>query len=117
MYGKYSKQGLAIAAFPCNQFNNQEPGTAGQIRTFCTDKYDVTFDMFAKVEVNGDSAAPFYKHLTGLDAKPKGAGKVTWNFEEFVIDREGTVVGRFGPRTTPDDPAIVKLIESGLADK
>ena len=117
LYGKYSKQGLAIAAFPCNQFNNQEPGTAGQIRTFCTDKYDVTFDMFAKVEVNGDSAAPFYKHLTGLDAKPKGAGKVTWNFEKFVIDREGNVVGRFGPRPKPDAPAIVKLIESGLADK
>jgi len=117
LYGKYSKQGLAIAAFPCNQFNNQEPGTAGQIRTFCTDKYDVTFDMFAKVEVNGDSAAPVYKHLTGLDAKPKGAGKVTWNFEKFVIDRTGNVVGRFGPRTKPDDPAIIKLIESGLAEK
>jgi glutathione peroxidase len=117
LHDKYSKQGLAVAAFPCNQFNGQEPGTAKQIRTFCTDNYNVTFDMFAKIEVNGDSAAPLYKHLTGLDAKPKGAGKVTWNFEKFVIDRKGNVVGRFGPRTKPDDPAIIKLIESGLAEK
>ena len=86
LHDKYSKQGLAVAAFPCNQFNNQEPGSAKEIRT-C------------------------------LDAKPKGAGKVTWNFEKFVIDRKGNVVGRFGPRTKPDDPAIIKLIESGLADK
>ena len=117
LHDKYSKQGLAVVGFPCNQFNKQEPGTAKDIRTFCTDSYSVTFDMFAKIEVNGDSATPFYKHLTGLDAKPKGAGKVTWNFEKFVIDRRGNVVGRFGPRTKPDDPAIIKLIESGLAEK
>ena len=117
LHDKYSKQGLAVVGFPCNQFNNQEPGTAKDIRTFCTDSYSVTFDMFAKIEVNGDSATPFYKHLTGLGAKPKGAGKVAWNFEKFVIDRTGNVVGRFGPRTKPDDPAIIKLIESGLAEK
>ena len=71
--------------------------------------------MFSKVNVNGKDAAPFYKHLTGLDAKPKGAGKVAWNFEKFVVDRQGNVIGRFGPRTKPDDPAVIKLIETALA--
>lgn len=117
LHDKYSKQGLSVAGFPCNQFANQEPGSAAQIRQFCTDNFKVTFDMFAKVDVNGENACPLYKLLTGQDVKPKGAGKVSWNFEKFVIDRKGNVIGRFGPRTAPDDPAIIKLIEDSLAAK
>ncbi len=117
LHTKYGKQGLSVAGFPCNQFANQEPGTAAQIRQFCTDNFKVTFDMFAKVSVNGDEACPLYKHLTGLDVKPKGAGNVAWNFEKFVLDRNGKVIGRFGPRISPEDPAIIKLIEASLAAK
>ena len=117
MHTKYSKSGLSVLGFPCNQFGGQEPGTNAEIKTFCTSKYKVSFDMFSKVNVNGKDAAPFYKHLTKQAAKPKGAGKVAWNFEKFIVDRQGKVIGRFGPGTKPDDPAVIELIESALAKK
>jgi glutathione peroxidase len=115
LHQKYADKGLAILGFPCNQFNQQEPGTADEIREFCRAKYGVTFDMFAKINVNGDEACPLYKHLTALDTKPTGAGKISWNFEKFVINRHGEVVARFAPRTKPDDPEVVKVIETELA--
>ncbi len=117
LHEKYSKQGLTVLGFPCNQFRQQEPGTAEEIREFCRVNYRVEFDLFAKVEVNGDGACEFYKHLTSLDTKPKGPGKIDWNFEKFVIGRNGRVVARFSPRTRPDDPALVKVIEAELAKK
>jgi len=117
LHDKYAKDGLAILGFPCNQFLSQEPGTAGQIRQFCTVKYGVTFDLFAKVEVNGKGACDLYKTLTALDTKPVGPGKISWNFEKFILGRDGEVVARFGPRTKPDDPQIVKVIEAELAKK
>ena len=117
MHKKLAKQGLSILGFPCNQFGNQEPGTDSEIKTFCTGKYDVGFDMFAKVNVNGPKAAPFYKYLTKQVTMPKVAGKVSWNFEKFVIDRKGKVIGRFGPRVAPNDPAIQTLVKQALAAK
>ena len=117
MHTKYNKSGLSVLGFPCNQFGAQEPGTNAEIKEFCKSKYEVSFDMFSKVNVNGKDAAPFYKHLRKQAAKPKGPGKVTWNFEKFVIDRQGKVIGRFGPRTKPNDPAVLKLIEGALAKK
>lgn len=117
LHKKYADAGLAILGFPSNQFREQEPGTAAEIREFCSAKYGVTFDLFDKINVNGDGAAPFYKHLTALDTKPVGAGEISWNFEKFLIDRQGHVVARFAPRTKPDDPEVVKAIEAALAKK
>jgi len=117
LHEKYSDKGLAILGFPCNQFLKQEPGTAEEIKDFCRVNYGVTFPMFAKIEVNGKGACDLYKHLTSLDTKPKGAGKITWNFEKFVIGRGGEVVARFSPRTKPDSPKVIKVIEDELAKK
>ncbi len=117
LYDDHKEQGLAVLGFPSNQFGDQEPGTNEQIATFCNDNYNVTFDLFSKVEVNGESAAPVYAWLTSQKTDPNGAGDITWNFEKFVIDRSGKVIGRFGPRTEPDDEALVALIEKALEEK
>jgi len=117
LHEKYSRQGLAILGFPCNQFLGQEPGSAEEIKAFCRVSYGVAFDLFSKVEVNGENACELYKFLTSLDTKPKGAGKIGWNFEKFLIDRKGMVVARFGSGTKPDDPAVVAIIERELATK
>jgi len=114
LHKKYAEQGLAILGFPCNQFGKQEPGSATEIRDFCSKNYGVSFDMFEKIDVNGDDANSFYKHLTSLDLKPAGSGKISWNFEKFLIDREGNVVARFSPRTSPDDAEVVAAIEKAL---
>jgi glutathione peroxidase len=117
LYTKYSDQGFVILGFPCNQFGKQEPGTADEIRKFCTDKYNVTFPMMAKVDVNGDGACDLYKYLTPLDAKPKGAGKVKWNFEKFLVGRDGQVVARYPSQSKPDSDEVVKAIETELGKK
>lgn len=115
VYEKYKDQGLVVLGFPCNQFRQQEPGSAKEISEFCTKNYGVTFDMFDKVEVNGDGACPLYKQLTALDLQPKGKGDIDWNFEKFVLDRSGKPVARFAPKTKPDDEAVVATIEKLLA--
>ena len=117
LHDKHAKDGLAVLGFPCNQFLWQEPGTAEQIQEFCQVNYGVSFDMFAKVKVNGKEACDLYKTLTALDTKPVGAGKISWNFEKFIIGRDGEVVARFSPRTKPNDPEVVKVIEAELAKK
>jgi glutathione peroxidase len=115
LHEKYSEQGLAILGFPCNQFLRQEPGSAQEIQKFCQLNYGVTFDMFAKVEVKGKNACELYRFLTSLDTKPKGAGKIGWNFEKFIIDRNGFVVARFGSGTKPDALEVISIIERELA--
>ncbi len=117
LHEKYANEGLAILGFPCNQFGKQEPGTADEIREFCQVNYGVSFDMFAKVDVNGDEACDLYKHLTSLETRPKGPGKISWNFEKFVIGRSGEVVARFEPKTRPDAPEVVKVIDAELAKR
>ena len=117
LHEKYGSQGLVVLGFPCNQFKAQEPGSAEQIKQFCTVNYGVTFPLFAKIEVNGDGACPLYKHLTSLSTKPKGPGAISWNFEKFVIGRTGKVVARFPSKTKPDDPEVIKVIEAELAKK
>ena len=117
LHRKYAKQGLAVVGFPCNQFGGQEPGTAEEIQEFCRVNYGVQFDLFAKIDVNGDEACPLYKYLTSQKTKPQGPGKITWNFEKFLIGRNGKVVARFDHRTKPDDPEVVKAIEAELAKK
>ncbi len=115
LHEKYADRGLAILGFPCNQFGKQEPGSAQEIQEFCRLNYGVSFDMFAKVDVNGEDACDLYRHLTSLDTEPKGPGKISWNFEKFVVDRSGDVVARFEPRTKPDAPEVIAVIERELA--
>lgn len=115
LHEKYADKGLAILGFPSNQFGQQEPGTAEQIREFCRTNYGVTFDLFSKIDVNGENASELYKHLTAVETKPKGPGKISWNFEKFIIGRNGEVVARFAPKTRPDDPEVIQVIERELA--
>lgn len=114
LYDRYKDKGFVVLAFPCNQFGSQEPGSEAEIKQFCSTKYNVNFPMFSKVDVNGDDAAPFYKYLTSKDVKPVGSGKISWNFEKFLINRDGQLVGRFSPRTAPGDVELIKAIEAEL---
>lgn len=115
IYEKYKDKGLVIVGVPCNQFGAQEPGSNQKILEFCQSTYKVTFDMLAKVDVKSDTACPLYKYLTSVDTKPLGAGPVKWNFEKFVLGRDGEVIGRFGSSVKPDDAAFVSLIEAALS--
>ena len=117
LYEKHKDQGLVVLGFPCNQFGKQEPGSAKEISEFCTTNYGVTFTMFDKVEVNGDGACELYKQLTKLDLEPAGSGKIKWNFEKFLVNRDGQPVARFAPKTAPDDDDFVAAVEALLADK
>jgi glutathione peroxidase len=114
-YEKYKEKGFVVLGFPCNQFGRQEPGTEAEIKEFCSTNYNVSFPMFSKIDVNGENAAPIYKYLTSKDAKPAGKGEISWNFEKFLIDREGNLVNRFAPRTKPSDPELIKALEAELA--
>ncbi len=117
LHEKYGKEGLAIVGVPCNQFGKQEPGSAKQIREFCTKNYGVEFDMLAKVDVNGEDACPLYKFLTSKKSNGKFAGKINWNFEKFLISREGDVVARFAPPVSPSDDKVTERIEGQLEKK
>jgi glutathione peroxidase len=111
LYEKYKDQGLIVLGFPCNQFRNQEPGDEKQIQEFCSKEYGVTFPLFAKIEVNGDGTAPFYKTLKEKAPTP---GKVDWNFEKFLISKDGKVVGRYKSKVAPDSQEMVTAIEGEL---
>tara|TARA_B100002051_G_C16700311_1_gene620603 strand:- start:208 stop:699 length:492 start_codon:yes stop_codon:yes gene_type:complete len=112
LYQKYKDKGLEILGFPCNQFGNQEPGSNDEIEEFCTLNYGVTFSMFSKVDVNGDSADPLFKFLTSNKKGLLGSSKVKWNFTKFLVDKNGKPVKRFAPTTTPEQISkdIEKLI-------
>lgn len=114
---KYKDKGLVVLGFPCNQFGKQEPGTAQEIADFCKQSYGVTFDMFEKIDVNGKNAAPLYKQLTSKAVSPKDPGDVKWNFEKFLIGRDGKVAGRFRSKTEPMSDELVKAIDAELAKK
>ncbi len=111
---EFAMRGFFVLGFPCNQFGGQEPGTEEQIADFCDANYGVTFPLFAKIDVSGESAHPLYRRLTQVADADGEAGDVAWNFEKFVIDDSGEIVGRFRPRTEPDDDAIIDLIEEHL---
>jgi glutathione peroxidase len=117
LHEKYADKGLVILGFPCNQFLGQEPGSEDEIKTFCETKYGVEFPMFAKVEVNGKGACDLYKQLTSLELAPVGKGDISWNFEKFLLDREGKPIARFSPRTKPDDAQVISAIEAALGGK
>lgn len=120
LHERYKDKGLALIGVPCNQFGAQEQGNSKEIREFCTNTYKVTFDMMEKVNVNdkGDAkACDLYRYLTNLNSKPKSQGNVSWNFEKFILDRKGNLIGRFESKVKPDDPAIIELIEKALGEK
>jgi len=112
MYEKYEKQGLIVIGVPANEFGKQEPGTNEEIEKFCSSKYSVTFPMMSKVVVKGKGIDPLYVELTGKSAK--FPGEIAWNFEKFVVGKDGQVVARFEPRTEPSDAKFVETIESEL---
>ncbi len=112
LYKKYSPQGLVVLGFPCNDFGGQEPGTNEEIKEFCTTKYAVTFPIFDKLHVKGPEQAPLYVALSGPEAKFPGDTK--WNFGKFLIGKDGEVIARFEPGTTPDDPSVVGAVETAL---
>lgn len=115
MYTKYKEKGLAILAFPANNFGGQEPGTNEEIKEFCATKYSVDFDLYSKISVKGDDQAPLYKFLTSEETDKEFAGDVEWNFTKFLVGKDGKIVARFDPKTKPDDPKVVKAIEDALA--
>jgi glutathione peroxidase len=131
LYAEKHAAGLEVLGFPANDFGAQEPGTEAEITAFCTSKYDVTFPMFAKISVVGEAKHPLYaeliaarpeaeggdsmrKNLEGYGIKPNPKPEVLWNFEKFVIGRDGSVVGRFTPDVAADDPRLLAVLEAAL---
>ena len=102
LWRKYEDRGLVVLGFPCDQFGHQEPGDEEEIKRFCSLKYDVTFPMFAKVDVNGENAHPLYRHLKKAAPGLLGTEAIKWNFTKFLVDREGKVVARYAPTDTPE---------------
>jgi glutathione peroxidase len=111
---KYADRGFSVVGFPCNQFGGQEPGGAEEITEFCSTTYGVSFPLFEKVDVNGAKRHPVFETLTAAADAEGRAGEVDWNFEKFLIAPDGTVVARFRPQVTPEDPAVVEAIEAQL---
>jgi glutathione peroxidase len=112
LHQKYEAKGLAVLGFPCNQFGAQEPGSEDEIASFCEINYGVTFPLFAKIDVNGDAAAPLYQFLKKAKPGLLGSEAIKWNFTKFLVDREGNVVERYAPNTEP--AAIAADIEKLL---
>ena len=115
LYERYKGDGLVVIGVPANDFGAQEPGTNEEIAKFCQSKYSVTFPMMEKVVVKGEGATPLYHYLTGKDTDPKFAGEVGWNFEKFLISRQGEVVGRFKSSVDPLSDPLVRAVKAELA--
>lgn len=111
---KYKGRGFSVLGFPCNQFAGQEPGSDEEIKAFCESRFDVTFPLFSKVDVNGDGRAPVYEFLTSQETQPDGPGDIKWNFAKFVVSKTGDVVGRFEPGVEPTDKVVTTAIEGAL---
>jgi len=102
LFRKYKDHGLVVLGFPCNQFGRQEPGTEAEIQRFCTSSYDVTFPLFAKIDVNGPAAHPLYEHLKSSRPGLLGTESIKWNFTKFLVNAQGDVVARYAPSDTPE---------------
>jgi glutathione peroxidase len=113
IYKEYKDKGFEILAFPCNQFGEQEPGTNEEIKNFCASKFDVTFRLFDKIDVNGKNKSPLYTILT--DNKITGKGEIKWNFEKFLIDKKGNVVARFPSKVEPTSEKLISALEKELS--
>lgn len=111
---RYADRGFTVLGFPCNQFFHQEPGTAEQIQEFCSLNYGVTFPLFARLDVKGEGQHPLYSLFSESADDSGKAGNVSWNFEKFLVGRDGRVVRRFRSKVTPEDPRIVEAVEALL---
>ena len=114
LHDTYAARGFAVLGFPCNQFGAQEPGTEGEIKSFCETSFGVTFPMFAKLDVNGEDRHPLYAALTEAPDADGASGDVQWNFEKFLVSAEGEVLARFRPRTEPLADEVVAAVEKAL---
>ena len=114
LHRKYKGRGFAVLGFPCNQFAGQEPGNDDEIKTFCETRFDVTFPLFSKVDVNGEDRHPVYEFLTSQETQPDGPGDIKWNFAKFIVDKQGKVVARFDPATEPTSKDMTTAIEEAL---
>lgn len=114
LYTTHTNRGFVVLGFPANDFLWQEPGTEAEIKSFCTLTYGVTFPMFSKITVKGKDIHPLYAYLTSKETNPQFGGSISWNFNKFLIGRDGAVVGRFGSRTKPDDKELVEALDKAL---
>jgi glutathione peroxidase len=114
LHEQYAGQNFTVIGVPCNQFLEQEPGSAEEIQTFCSTSYGVTFPLLEKIEVNGDDKHPLYAELEKTADAEGVDGDIRWNFEKFLVGRDGEVIARFAPQVEPEDPAVVGAIESAL---
>lgn len=114
IYAKYQGQGFVILGIPANNFGGQEPGTNEEIKTFCSTKYNVTFPMFSKVSVKGDDITPLYKFLTDKETNPEFGGDITWNFNKFLVDRNGKIIARFSTKDAPESEKVIQTLEAAL---
>ncbi|MCX7640682.1 MAG: glutathione peroxidase [Pyrinomonadaceae bacterium] len=117
IYEKYKEKGFYVLGFPANNFGNQEPGTNEEIKEFCTTRYRVTFPMFAKISVKGQDQHPLYKFLTDRETNPEFGGEITWNFNKFLIDRNGKIVARFSSKDKPESQLVIETIEKYLNER
>lgn len=115
LHAKYAGKGLAVLGFPSNDFGGQEPGSNEEIGAFCQKNYGVEFDMFSKVTVKGENKVPLFKYLTDASTNPASPGEIGWNFEKFLIGRDGKIIGRYKSKVTPDSPELVQALEAELA--
>lgn len=114
LHERYAERGFTVLGVPCNQFLGQEPGSAEEIAEFCSATYGVTFPMTEKVEVNGEGRHPLYERLVGVADAEGHSGDVRWNFEKFLIGRDGEVIARFSPQTEPDGAELVAAVEKAI---
>ena len=114
LYKTYKERGFVTLGFPANNFLSQEPGTNAEIRRFCTLNYGVSFPMFAKVSVKGKDMHPLYAYLTSKETNPEFGGAISWNFNKFLVGRDGRIVARFGSRTKPEDRKLVQAVEQAI---
>lgn len=111
---KYKGRGFAVLGFPCNQFAGQEPGSDEEIKTFCETRFNVSFPLFSKIDVNGPERHPVYEYLTSQQTQPDGPGDIKWNFAKFIVDKRGAVVARFDPAVEPTAKDLTSAIEEAL---
>ncbi len=117
VFDKYKSQGFYVLGFPANNFGGQEPGKESEIKEFCESKYKVKFPLFAKISVKGDDQHPLYSFLTKKETDPNFAGDITWNFNKFLVDRNGNIVARFSSKNTPESEVVTQAIEKELKVK
>jgi glutathione peroxidase len=115
LYEMYRDKGLEILGFPANNFMYQEPGNEETILNFCRINFGVSFPLFAKISVRGKNIDPLYQYLTDKESNPRFGGKITWNFNKFLISRSGEIINRFDSKTEPEDPKLIEALEQALA--